>query len=182
MQRVENSFMGGRPFSLPLRQRGSQINTSLTFFSAPHGAAGHTLHVQFSCLQLSHLWLVPVFSCVFKCDPTYSVPVVGVIRLHSWAKDWILYSHLILKLNYIFPNKYWSIFICISSWDTFRTMVIHIHIFLYPWVYSSVFLWFYLHHSGAKITFSCYTYFNHPLQRSSLIIWPVCSSVLRHTE
>lgn len=129
MQRVENSFRADRSFSV--RQTGSRINTqvslSLAFPPPPrtrytYDSHAYNFHTCDRCLYFH----------VFKCEPTYSVIVVEVIRLHSSKKNkniWILYSP-ILKLNYIVPNKYWSIFISIptiSSWDSFRTtdMVIH---------------------------------------------------------
>lgn len=105
------------------------------------------------------------------------------------SKDWILYTMLSNIKKYIklhLPNKYWSILLVCqvhlpetpSEPQTYLYSIdfsIHeytllSHPFAHPLIFS-------LRLSGGKITFTCYTCFNHPLMRSSLLIWLALSSV-----
>lgn len=126
---------------------------------------------------------------VFKCDPTFTVIVVDIIRLHLRAKTGFCTQCCpILKntLSYIFQiNIGPFLLVCqvhlpetpsepqtyLYSIDfSLHEYTLLSHPFAHPLIFS-------LRLSGGKITFTCYTCFNHPLMRSSLLIWLALSSV-----
>lgn len=170
MQRVENLYRKSNKYTtvslvLPTEQQGTRYSQQ------PPGLQNSHL----SCDRCMYLH-------VFKCDPTFTVIVVDIIRLHLRAKTGFCTQCCpILKntLSYIFqinigpfllvcqvhlpetpsePQTYlYSIDFSIHEYTLLS------HPFAHPLIFS-------LRLSGGKITFTCYTCFNHPLMRSSLLI------------
>lgn len=88
MQRVENLYReDGPPFAPTTTDRKSNKYTTVSVSLVLPTGAGHVTRSTplFTTFTLS-MWLVPVFACVFTCDPTLTVTVVDMIRLHLRAK------------------------------------------------------------------------------------------------
>lgn len=92
---------------------------------------------------------MPVFACVFKCDPTFTVIVVDMIRLHLRAKiEFCTQSCPILKntLSYIFQINIgpFSLVCQVHLPETLSEPQYTIHEYT-PFVFLLSILWFSLH-------------------------------------